>query len=74
MEITIGITEGNRHLTVEVEQEPDAAEQLVTEALAGSVLKLTDTKGRRVIVPTSQIAYVEIGPADGRRVGFDLAP
>ena len=33
-------------------------------------LVLVDEKGRRVIVPSARIGYVEIAPADGRRVGF----
>ena len=41
-------------------------------ALAGdTILWLTDRKGRRVGVPASKIAYLEIGPASAeRRVGF----
>ena len=34
------------------------------------VLKLTDNKGRRFIVPTESLAYVEIGAEESRRVGF----
>jgi hypothetical protein len=31
---------------------------------------LTDEKGRRVIVATDKLAYVEIAENEGRRVGF----
>jgi len=35
------------------------------------VLWLTDRRGRRIAVPTAQVAYVEVGaPANERRVGF----
>jgi hypothetical protein len=34
------------------------------------VLELTDERGRRMLVQTAKIAYVEIGVADVRRVGF----
>lgn len=70
MDITIGIAEHGRQLTLSVEQDQDAIEKQVTEALAGSVLTLADDKGRKFIVPTAKIAFVEIGAADSRRVGF----
>ena len=34
------------------------------------VLSLMDDKGRRFLVQTAKVAYVEIGAADVRRVGF----
>lgn len=70
MEITIGIADSPRQLTLSTEESPESIEQQVTEALVGDSLRLTDDKGRRVIVPAAKIAYVEIGPADSRRVGF----
>ncbi len=70
MDITIGIAENGRQLTLSVDQDQDAIEKQVTEALAGSVLTLADDKGRKFIVPTTKIAFVEIGAADSRRVGF----
>jgi hypothetical protein len=36
------------------------------------VLGLTDDKGRRFLVNSAKIAYVEIGAADSRRVGFGI--
>ena len=50
-------------------------EKLVTDALGSDsgVLALTDEKGRRFLVQTTRIAYVEIGAADVRRVGFGVA-
>jgi hypothetical protein len=36
------------------------------------VLGLTDDKGRRFLVNATKIAYVEIGVADARRVGFGI--
>lgn len=73
MEITIGIADSPRQLSVTTEQGQDEIEKLVTEAMGGEFLALTDDKGRRVIVPTPKIAFVEIGPADSRRVGFASA-
>ena len=36
------------------------------------MLSLTDDKGRRFLVHAAKIAYVEIGVADARRVGFGI--
>ena len=73
MEVRIGVVYTTRELTVETDDEVDVVTQAVERALANgnSVLWLTDTKGRRVGVPTDKIAYVEIAAdAGGRRVGF----
>ena len=56
-------------------QTPSEVEKLVTDALAegaGGILALSDEKGRRYLVQASRIAYVEIGAADMRRVGFGV--
>jgi len=47
---------------------------LITDALStdSSVVALTDEKGRRFLVQSAKIAYVEIGAADVRRVGFGI--
>jgi len=34
------------------------------------VLELSDEKGSIILIPTSSIAYVEIGAEETRRVGF----
>lgn len=70
MDITIGIAENGRQLTLTVEREQDAVEKQIIEALSGSVLTIDDDKGRRFIVPTAKIAFVEIGAVDSRKVGF----
>ena len=53
---------------------PAKSKSWSTAALgAGSnVLSLTDEKGRRFLVNAAKIAYVEIGVADSRRVGFGI--
>ncbi|MGA9873450.1 MAG: DUF3107 domain-containing protein [Rhodococcus sp. (in: high G+C Gram-positive bacteria)] len=72
MEVKIGVSESSRELVVNSGQTPDEVEALVAEALAGKkdVLSLVDDKGRKIIVQSAKVAYVEIGPADSRRVGF----
>jgi hypothetical protein len=72
VEIKIGIQQLSRELTVESPLTPAEVETRVTEALEGTskVLVLEDEKGRKVMVPTAQLAYVEIGELSVRRVGF----
>lgn len=71
MDIVIGIQHTSRDISLESEESPEVITQKVTQALAsGEVLTLTDAKGRTVIVPSEKIAYVDLGPATGRRVGF----
>ncbi|WP_090034120.1 DUF3107 domain-containing protein [Cellulomonas marina] len=71
MDITIGVQNLPRELVLESDQSADAVAAAVTEALGGgATLELTDSKGRRVIVPTSAIGYVEIGTETKGRVGF----
>lgn len=74
MEVKIGVTDSPRELIFNSAQTPTEVETLVTEALAQSsgVLTLTDEKGRRFLVQTAKISYVEIGAADVRRVGFGV--
>lgn len=74
MEVKIGVTDSPRELSFNSAQTPSEVEKLVTDALGSEsgVLTLTDEKGRRFLVQTSRIAYVEIGAADVRRVGFGV--
>lgn len=74
MEIKIGIQETPRELVIASNQTPDEVHDLVAAALAedNSILRLDDEKGRRYLVPASQIAYVEIAPSDVRKVGFGV--
>jgi hypothetical protein len=74
VEVKIGVTDSPRELVFNSTQTPDALEKLVAAALAkgAELLSLTDDKGRRYLVQASRIAYVEIGAADGRRVGFGI--
>ncbi|MDF9717431.1 DUF3107 domain-containing protein [Nocardioides sp. ChNu-153] len=68
MEIKIGVQHAPREIVVETNLEADAVADLVRGA--GDLLELTDTKGRRVIVPVAKLAYVEIGSPSVGAVGF----
>lgn len=70
MEIRIGVQNVTREIVVETDKTSDDISALVTKALAGSVLDLMDVQGRRVIVPSATLAYVQIGEEVKRRVGF----
>ncbi|TVT49253.1 DUF3107 domain-containing protein [Amycolatopsis cynarae] len=72
MEVKIGIKDTPRELVVSSGQSADEVEKLVTEALKSDdgVFRLTDEKGRKFLVPSDRIAYVEIAPSDVRKVGF----
>ena len=71
MEVKIGVQNAARELVVETDQEAEQVEKLIAEAVSGEgVLTLTDTKGRRVIVPAAKLAYVEIGHGTLGQVGF----
>jgi hypothetical protein len=36
----------------------------------GGQLRLTDNKGRTVLVPSSVLGYVEVGAEEPRKIGF----
>ena len=77
MEVKIGVTDSPRELVFNSTQTPEELEKLVSTALAEGgqgtgVLSLADEKGRKFLVASSRVAYVELGPADGRRVGFGI--
>lgn len=72
MEVKIGVQFAARELVLESAQTPADVAAAVSEALADSagVLSLVDEKGRRLIVPVSKLAYVEIAESSARQVGF----
>jgi hypothetical protein len=74
VDVRIGVTQA-REVEVEMAEDTDPAELRATidAALADAegVLWLTDRRGRQVGVPSSKVAYVEVGsPNDARRIGF----
>ncbi len=71
MEVKVGVQNVAREIVLESSQTPDEVAAAVDAAIAGAPsLRLTDDKGRVVVVPTSSLAYVEIGVEESRRVGF----
>ena len=74
MEVKVGITDSPRELVFSSAQTPAEVEEAVGAALrdGSGLLSLSDEKGRRFLIHTTSIAYVEIGVADSRRVGFGI--
>jgi len=75
VDIRIGVTYTPKEIALELadDAKADAVKDSVDAALAdeSGVLWLEDKKGRQIAVPSSKIAYVEIGNEDSSRpIGF----
>ncbi|MBC7306617.1 MAG: DUF3107 domain-containing protein [Dietzia sp.] len=73
MEVKIGIADSNRELVFKTGMTPEDVYKRVEAALtadAKAILELEDEKGRRYLVSTDRVAYVEIGESARRPVGF----
>ena len=75
MDVRIGVTYTPKEIEVELSDDTDRDQLIATieDAVSAEakVLWLTDRRGRRVGVPSSKVAYIEIGADAGdRRVGF----
>jgi len=70
-EVKIGISDSTHELNFECASTQAEVIAAVNNAIKGSsVLSLTDTKGRELLVPFNKINYVEVGESSERRVGF----
>ena len=78
MDVRIGVTYSAKELDIELADDVDR-EKLKAEVEAAlsdeeKVLWLTDRRGRQVGIPSSKVAYIEIGSSDtDRRIGFGSA-
>ena len=72
MEVKIGIQQAAREIVVDTAEDAEAVEKKVADALASEsgLFSLTDTKGRKVLVPAAKVAYIEIGGGVVGQVGF----
>lgn len=71
MEIKVGIQHVNREVVVETTETAAGIEKAFAEAVENQgVFTLTDERGRRVLIPSAQIAYVDLGEEQTRKVGF----
>ena len=73
MEVRIGVVYTPREIVLEMADDADDVSKTIEAGLReeGTMMWLTDSKGRRVGIPTDKLAYVEIaGPDADRKVGF----
>ena len=71
MEVKIGVQHAQRELVVDTDSTPEDVEQRLADAVAGNgVLRLSDVKGRTVVVPADKVAYLELGSPTASTVGF----
>ena len=72
MEVKIGVKGSPRELVVETDSSSDEIAAALRAVVGDddAIFELTDTKGRRILVPAEHIAFVEIGEQEQRRVGF----
>lgn len=71
MEVRIGISDVSREVTLRTETSADDVVKNLGKAIADNTLfEITDAQGRRVIVPASKVAYLDLGSTDVRAVGF----
>ncbi|WP_431042357.1 DUF3107 domain-containing protein [Streptomyces sp. P1-3] len=72
MEVKIGVQHAPREIILESAQSAEEVERAVSDALTGKaeLLSLVDDRGRKVLVASDRLAYVEIGEPTVRKVGF----
>lgn len=71
MEVRIGVQNTARELSIDTTLDAEGVQEAVTEALReGGVLTLSDSKGRRLVVPGDRLAYVDITTGMAGTVGF----
>jgi len=72
VEIRIGIINTGRELSFDTAATADEVRTQVSAALeqSASHLSFADVKGNSYIVPTANLAYIELGTEESRRVGF----
>lgn len=71
MEVKIGILMAPREVVVETSASATQVQEDLVQARANSgILTLNDSRGNIVLIPADNIAYVELGSAGPRQIGF----
>ena len=70
-DVKIGISDSSHELNFECSNSQAEVIAMVNDAIkSSSVLSLSDSKGREILVPFNKISYVEVGESADRHVGF----
>lgn len=74
MEVSIGVLHVARDISFETDASAEEVSAAVGSAIAtpDGLLSLTDTRGRRILVPGRSLGWVQIGETEKGRVGFGL--
>ncbi|WP_152360686.1 DUF3107 domain-containing protein [Microlunatus speluncae] len=71
MEIKVGIKHVTREIVVDTSASADDVAQAFSKALESEgLLTLTDTHGRKVLIPAGSVGYLDLGEENARTVGF----
>lgn len=71
MDIKFGFADTSRELVIRAAGEQDAYLKQVNDALANNTqLEIEDEKGKKFIVRTDRVVYVELGSSSQHQVGF----
>lgn len=72
LEVRIGVVNNPREIVFESALQATEILALVDKAFSSNagLLSFTDERGRTILVPREQIAYLEVGVEEVRRVGF----
>ncbi len=71
MDVEIGIINVARPVNFATEASADEVSKAIDEAVSNnSVVNLTDSKGRRIVIPAQSIGYAIIGSETSHPVGF----
>jgi hypothetical protein len=71
MEVKIGVQHAPRELVVDTSENAEELEDRFAKAVSGEgTFSITDTRGRRIVLPARVIAYLEMGTGVVGQVGF----
>jgi hypothetical protein len=72
VEVKIGVQHAPREIVLESDLSAEELESIVAAALSGKspLLSLSDVKGRKILVPSDRLSYVDVGEPTVRKVGF----
>jgi hypothetical protein len=71
MDIELGIKNVSRPVNFTSDQSADVVSSTISDAVAShSIIDLTDSKGRRILVPSEALGYALIGSETKHAVGF----